>query len=419
MRKIQKLSFFTALLALLLSMSQAQTRPEVDLSHRLYVGDSFEMPTNIKLFKEGVNALDWKSLKNKVVLLDFFDTYCGTCIEIMPKLQQLRDKYADNFEVITVTWQDKETMTSFFKRNTYLKEHQVDLPLIYADRDLRKMFPHIGLPHAVLLYKGKVQAITTSNFVTAENILKLYESGSISLPLKDDFGKRDLLANQVLINRALKMGTLITGYQEGVPSRNFTTAEDSLTGQIKTSFYNASLFTVLKALTARAEAKKSSYVPRMDRVLWQVKDSTKYYDFDNENTWRLHNTICYERYDSFARTDREQARVVMEDIASFFGVRAYKGMKRLPVLLLKPAPIAAYRARVGEEAAQYQGTAAFVGFTDYAEIFPPLVDLVKSDQILKIYRYSTLVELNAQLAAYGILAEYGEAEIEVLIIEEL
>src|SRR5690606_22642839 len=128
------------------------------------------------------------------------------------------------------------------------------------------------------LYKGRVQAITGSEFITAENILKLYETETIELPLKDDFGRRDLLTN-LNVATSLKLGTLITAYQDGVPYRSWRFEKDSISGLYKSSIYNASIFTALKALSAKVKSKESVYIPRMDRVVWKVKDSTQYYDF--------------------------------------------------------------------------------------------------------------------------------------------
>ncbi len=41
-----------------------------------------------------------KSLKGKVVILDFWATYCKPCIEMIPHLKKLREKYPDSLEVV-------------------------------------------------------------------------------------------------------------------------------------------------------------------------------------------------------------------------------------------------------------------------------------------------------------------------------
>ncbi|WP_164112069.1 MULTISPECIES: TlpA family protein disulfide reductase [Sphingobacterium] len=392
---------------------QAQAKWVPDLSKRLYVGDTFIAPSTVQLMRGGLTRVDWKALENKVVLLEFFDTSCGSCIEAMPKLQKLRDQYPDKFEVLLVGWQDRATLEKLFSSNTYLKENKVNLPVIYADSYLKSLFPHRSVPHAVLLYRGKVEVITTTNFVTAANIERLYKEESIVLPLKDDFGSRELSDSKK------NLGIKIVGYQDGVPYQGWRFEQDSLSGLIKSSLYNASMFAGLKALASKAKLQQSLYIPRMDRVVWKVRDSIRYYNFANDPYWDITYKICYERYDSIARSDSLQAQVVLKDFEAFLGVRVYKGTKRMRVLELKPAAVKAYNASKKQEAMTYMGSAVFAGFTDLSEVFPPVVDNVKSDAKMEIHPYKTLKELNAQLAAYGIKAEYGTADVEVLVIEEL
>ncbi|ERJ61223.1 hypothetical protein M472_20945 [Sphingobacterium paucimobilis HER1398] len=392
---------------------QAQAKWVPDLSRRLYVGDIFTAPSTVQLMRGGLKRGDWKMLENKIVLLEFFDTSCGSCIEAMPKLQQLREQYPDMFEVLLVGWQDRGTLEKLFSSNAYFRENKVNLPVIYADSYLKSLFPHRSVPHAVLLYRGKVQAITTSNFITEGNIQKLYKEGVIELPLKDDFGKRELSDSQK------KIGVTIMGYQDGVPYQGWRFERDSLSGLIKSSLYNASIFAALKSLSAKARLQQSLYIPRMDRVVWKVKDSIRYYNFANAPYWDMANKICYERYDSIARSDSLQARTVLKDFETFFGVKVYEGLKLMQVLELKPIAIRAYIPPKGQKSMTYLGTTAFAGMTDYSEQFPPVLDRVKSEVKMEIYPYRSLEELNIQLAAYGIKAEYGMAEMEVVVVEEL
>ncbi|MNT81250.1 hypothetical protein D3C72_2208220 [compost metagenome] len=51
--------------------------------------------------------------------------------------------------------------------------------------------------------------------------------------------------------------------------------------------------------------------------------------------------------------------------------------------------------------------------------FPPVIDQVNRNEKITVGDFSNLAELNQQLAVYGIKAEIGEGEIEVLVIEEV
>ncbi|MEZ0454437.1 TlpA disulfide reductase family protein [Sphingobacterium thalpophilum] len=197
------------IIALICSVVVAKAQPnfKVDLKKRLLVGDTFIAPDNVSLMRGNLKRIDWKKLKNKVVLLDFFDTYCASCIQLMPHLQDLQNTYGDKIQIITVTWQDRETMEKFFAQKQYLSDHKVNLPVIYNDTYLKDLFPHQSVPHEVLIYQGRVQAITGPNYVTAENLLNLHREKQINLPLRDEYGKADLKGQMKSASTNFKAGS--------------------------------------------------------------------------------------------------------------------------------------------------------------------------------------------------------------------
>lgn len=68
----------------------------------------------------------------------------------------------------------------------------------------------------------------------------------------------------------------------------------------------------------------------------------------------------------------------------------------------------------------YVGTNVLTGFLDLSEKFPPAVDLVNDRKIeIEIGDYNDLEGMNVQLAAYGVKGVIEDAEINVLVVEEL
>ncbi|AIM36092.1 hypothetical protein KO02_04835 [Sphingobacterium sp. ML3W] len=394
----------------------AQSDKKIDFSKALKVGDTFVPPNAVQQMR-GIGKVDLKNLGNKVVILDFFDTFCGTCIETMPKLQKLQDKLKDKVQIITVGWQDKETLEKFFDKNEFLKENKVNLPVIYSDLYLKERFPHLTVPHVVFLYKGKVQAISGNKVVTEEHILALYDKGEIELPLKDDFGKGNLMG----LSRSemeVKGAISFSGYQNGVPFESFRRKLDSVSGLQKTSFYNVSVYSAV--LFNWAKIQKANYVPRPERLVLKVKDSNRYQDTANiGDVWYAQYAISYERLDEIQRTDSAQARIVLQDLHSFLGIRTYKTMKNIECLILKPCPVKPYTGKVPLNGMTFKGSSVLAVMLDMGRKFPPALDLAKSKVDIKLGRYSNLEELNERLANYGIVAEIGMGEQEVLVIEEL
>ncbi len=406
----------TYLLMIMGICAHAQIK-NVDLNLALKVGDTFVPPSAVQQMRGTGKLIDLHKLKQKVVILDFFDTYCGTCIQSMPKLQKLQDKLKDKVQIITVGLQDQATLNKFYDSNAFLKEHQVNLPVIYSDVYLKERFPHLSVPHVVFLYQGKVQAITLGDVITEENILSLYQKGSVDLPLKDDFGKGNLMG--IDKNSIHFKGTVsLSGYQNGVPFESFRRGQDSITNLQKTSFYNVSVYSAVMSTWAKIE--KADYVPRPERLLLKVKDPNRYDDIANVgSSWYAEHAISYERLDAIQRTDSAQARIVLDDLHSFLGIRTYKKMQKMDCLILKPCPIKPYTGQESLKGMSYNGTAVLAVMTDLGMQFPPVLDKVNSKEKIVLGSYKSLQEMNEQLAQYGIKAEIGTGEQEVLVIEEM
>lgn len=391
-----------------------------DLSKALHITDNFVPPEEVKLMRGSLNKMDWQAFANKIIILDFFDTYCTACIKAMPKLQELQNKLGDKIQIFTVTWQDKQTMEQFFKTNKYLRKHKVNLPIIYSDTMLKSMFPHAGIPHVAIIYKGKVQAITMTEFITEENLLKLYKSGNIQLPLKNDFGTGDLSGKLGAVGTDMKAGVIISGFQNGVPSykHGIVMDTDSLTGKFKTSFYNLPVLMALQATWSRI--KKPTYIPRPERIVLKVKDKTSYQDLKNEGeTWLQKQGVSYERFDWVKRSDSLQAIVLLNDLHNYFGLKSYFEMKEMDCLLLRTCPVEPYHGPEIKDAFNYENSSVLATFLDISYQFPPAVDLAKSNTKMKIGGYQDLEGLNRQLRAYGMEAKIEKYSVEVFVVEEL
>ncbi len=94
-------------------------------------------------------------LKGKVVLLDFWATWCGPCRESIPHLVQLYKTYHDNgFEVIgmSVDKGDGETVRHF------VKSMEIPYPVILAPEEVARNYGVTALPTTLFIDKeGKVR----------------------------------------------------------------------------------------------------------------------------------------------------------------------------------------------------------------------------------------------------------------------
>lgn len=49
------------------------------------------------------NDVDIKDFAGKIILIDFWESWCGPCLQVFPAMDDLREEYPDDFAVLAVT----------------------------------------------------------------------------------------------------------------------------------------------------------------------------------------------------------------------------------------------------------------------------------------------------------------------------
>jgi uncharacterized protein (TIGR03435 family) len=124
-------------------------------------------------------SVDAKSLHGKVVVLEFWATWCGPCVAAIPHLNELADKFKDQpVQFIAITAEDEATIKPFLTKRPIHAWIALD-----TDRAMNSAYAIRSIPHTVVLGKdGKIAAITHPTMLTEKHIHDLLAGKKIDLP---------------------------------------------------------------------------------------------------------------------------------------------------------------------------------------------------------------------------------------------
>ncbi|HAA12325.1 MAG TPA: hypothetical protein DCE41_11735 [Cytophagales bacterium] len=130
----------------------------------------------------GDSPITRESLSGQVVIIDFWATWCGGCMEGVKKSQGLYETFKGDVVVVAVSEETPERIAQFVEKKGYTYPFGVD-----ESQTLRALFPHRIIPHAVLVGPtGVVLAITKPQHITEEVIREALAGNPVGLPLKSD-----------------------------------------------------------------------------------------------------------------------------------------------------------------------------------------------------------------------------------------
>ena len=96
--------------------------------------------------------------EGKVILLNFWATWCGPCVGEMPAFERLQETYGEDLVLLAVnSGEDEETVKGFLEETGYTFRVGLDL-----DYTVFSLYPSEFIPYTVVIgTDGKVAAIHT------------------------------------------------------------------------------------------------------------------------------------------------------------------------------------------------------------------------------------------------------------------
>jgi len=162
----------------------------------LTVGDIVPDITFSNLINYPGNSAKLSDFKGKLVILDFWATWCTSCIASFPKVQELQKEFNEQLQILLVTSTlhgDDENKVNALLQKLRNKNRALHLPIAIDDYT-SELFPRQSVPHYAWINEdGKVLAITGSLEVTKENIAKALEGKPLNLALRREVPMKNLV----------------------------------------------------------------------------------------------------------------------------------------------------------------------------------------------------------------------------------
>lgn len=227
--------------------------------------------------------------KGRILILDFWATWCSPCVSSMPHLDSLQKYFGDKIAILQITNEDSIVVEKFKKNSPIIKD--INLPTVTGRNPMAKYFPHYMIPHTIIIDgNGIVKSITFPEAVTRSIIESLLSGSKISLVQKRDnmnydrqfpllFGGLDSIFP--VDRKVLNYSSILTKKIDGLGgSASGPQVYDSYSKISCTNTYIQHLY--LSAFATKNYPfildKDPEYNLRfLSRIIWKAKDSTNFF----------------------------------------------------------------------------------------------------------------------------------------------
>lgn len=377
--------------------------------------------------------------KGKLLILDFWTTFCSSCVATFPKLQKLQKDFDKEIQIVLVNDGEKEeVIRKFIDRRKEKFDETITLPIVYSDTLLKKYFPHTSVPHVAWIDKNGVFRTTTrSDVVNEKNIKALLEGNMPSMQQKtDERAKWDVYKPLYKDGNGGDGGLLawrsyLGSFDPKLIGTQFVVANDEQ-GYCITSTNTPIPGLYRYAYSNRLDESGNLLLLPECYTLLMVSDETKY-NYMKEGEIQYEKIYTYQL--NAAPSTKEQLLDMMkEDLKRFFGLDAqWKSVVR-DCLVLKATDTLALQYETGEKYIDITDTGLRVNNITVKELVNYLMD--NTEFFLSPYQiidetgfkgklktldfdiHKDYKKFSAGLERFGLSLSLEKRQVDVLVLSE-
>lgn len=289
--------------------------------------------------KDTITLNDYRD--KKLIILDFWATWCGACIASFPRMHDLEVEMADRVKVLAITTQSDSVVRNFLDKGNslHLEKLKANFYSAVNGKYLRQLFKSTSIPHvAVIDQRGVVRARTTPSVLSASNLLDMAQnpfSAPIPMAIEEitgpllmpTFGERD---------RPM--------YYSGLYPFSYTlpyiqhTNVDSLKDITQFFYTNAPVIQLFSAALKYAPDYVNGLATIPSRRIFEVSLPERFDDRPSDEN--LANWYAYESVNPLGTADEVIRIRMLDDLQFYLGLDAVYEERDVKCLVLRIANLA-------------------------------------------------------------------------------
>ncbi|WP_316928476.1 TlpA family protein disulfide reductase [Pedobacter arcticus] len=292
----------------------------------LQIGDTipaeiWNTPLKVVNHPEGKTTIKLSDYKGKLIILDFWATWCVNCVKSFPEEDRLQKEFKDQIVILPVSTQKQSVISAFMQRDNPTKG--TSLTVVTDDQLLSKTFKHQLMPHVVWIDgTGHFVASTAASYVQTEKIQQVLKSEKLNWTMKRDFlefNKADALMAWVERGGAMPKMTGYSAFATHLLGVDPVSGLQSNEAEGHQRRYDINM--TLGTFSVRASETKLPLLSKK-QYRYEVKDinnyscpvGTLYMD------WKVKHTFCYEAVFPLSFNPAQIKQKMREDLKCYFGL---------------------------------------------------------------------------------------------------